>query len=309
MLALAGLAGCAMGAPTADDIDARVTQPDGATAIDAREGPDAAAPPDGPAIIDAAIVDAAVVDAPAIDAAAIDAALPIDGGVTPDAGIDGGTTAGVVFASTQSTLYRIDPVTYAVTQVGAFGWPSSVGTDAMADIAVAADGAIVGASGTRLYRCSATTAACTVAGNLAHTVNALTFVPAGAIDPTAEVLVGAKADGTVLRIDPSNGAMTTLGHFSSGHSSSGDLAFAGGALVAAVNPGGANDSLARVNVTTGATTVIGPTNRPWVWGLAATGGRLIGFTLGREIVSIDPATGVTTGLGSGPVDWYGAAGR
>jgi hypothetical protein len=297
------VASCAQGtSPNDDPIDAR--------AIDARVAIDG--PPgeiDAPEAIDAA-VDAAI-DAPPIDAAIVDAA-PIDGTTTDarvDAAIDGGTTTSVVFANTQVALYRIDTTTYAATRVADFGWPASVGNDAMADIAIAPDGSIIGASGTRLYRCSATTAACTLIGSLTQTVNALGYVPAGVLHPGVETLVGAKSDGTFYEIDANSAAMNVLGHFSSGHASSGDLAYAGGALVAAVNPGGANDSLARINATTGATTVVGTTGRPWVWGLATNGSTLLGFTLGREVVTINTSTGATTVVATGSVDWYGAAGR
>ena len=60
---------------------------------------------------------------------------------------------------------------------------------------------------------------------------------------------------------------------------------------------------------TGATSLLGTTARPWVWGLAASGTTLVGFTLQREIVTIDPANGAATHVANGPVDWYGAAGR
>jgi hypothetical protein len=304
-------AGCASGSSASDDDDdgvpdARVV--DAAAAVDSPLGViDAPAPIDAPAT-DAAAFDAASIDAAMIDASSIDASST-DAASTDAANIDAGTTTAVILGNTQTALYRIDPATYATTLVGSFGWPASVGSDAMADIAIAPDGAVMGASGSRLYRCGATTAACTLVGSLAHTVNALAYAPPGVLDPTAEVLVGAKSDGTLYKIDATTAAMTSLGHFSTGHASSGDLAYVAGALVAAVNPGGTNDSLARINHTTGATTVVGSTSRPWVWGLAAAGPTLLGFTLDRAIVTINTSTGATAVVATGAVDWYGAAGR
>jgi len=286
-LALA-LASCAQAGPQGGHLD-----------DDGDDGPpvDARPHPDGDARIDAG----EPIDAPAVppDAAPPDAAHP-------DAAT---TTPSVIYANGQTTLYRVDPTSYAVTLVGTFGWPSSVGNDAMADIAIAPDGAVIGASSSHLYRCDAATAACTKIGDLAHAVNALTYVPAGVIDAAAEVLVGTTGDGVVYRINPSSAAMTSLGHFTTGHASSGDLACLGGVLYAAINAGGGNDSLARVNTSTGATTSVGSTSRPWMWGLAAAGNTLVGFTLARDIVTIDPATGAATSVGTGPADWYGAAGR
>jgi len=316
-----GLAGCAQGQPPTlrDDAAAQI---DAARPVDAQPTPDApddepdAAPIDADPEPDARVDASAPIDAAdkpdaaaKVDAAVIDAGGAIDGGVIDGGAIDGGVVTAAIYACNQTTLYKIDPATYATTAVGDFGWPASVGNDAMADIAVAPDGAIIGASSGHLYRCNAQTAICTLLGSLAHALNALSYVPKGAIDPSNEVLVGAAMDGAVYRIDASNGAMTSLGHFSSGHASSGDLAFAGGVLYAAVNPGGTNDSIAKVSMSGGATTVVGTTSLPWVWGLASAGGKLIGFTLGRDIVTIDTATGVATHVGTGPADWYGAAGR
>lgn len=297
--------GCAQGTPVDED-------PTDARAVDARANIDAP-----PADIDAATVDATTTDATTTDAATTDAAttdaVTTDAVTTDaasaDAPIDGGTTTAVIFANTQTELYRIDPVTYAATRVANFGWPAGVGSDAMADIAIASNGSVIGASGTRLYRCSPTTAACTLIGSLSQNINSLAYAPAGLIHAGAETLVGAKSDGTLYWIDDTNATMTSLGHYSSGHASSGDIAYGGGSLVATVNPGGTNDSLVRVNAMTGATTMVGTTSRPWVWGLAATGTTLVGFTLSREIVTINTTTGATTLVATSAADWYGAAGR
>jgi hypothetical protein len=271
----------------ASEIDA--ADPPDAAVIDA--APDARPPPDAKTTIDAKVT--------------VDAKPMPDGKTTPD----GGTVGGVVFACSQTTLFKIDPATGASTQVGGFGWPASVGNDAMADIAVAPDGSVTGASSGHLYACSATTAACTLIGNLAHAVNALGYAPKGTVDPSNEALVGAANDGSLYRIDTATAAMTSIGHFSGGHASSGDVAYAGGHLLASVNPGGTNDSIATIALPGGATTVVGTTSLPWVWGLASAGGTLYGFTLSREIVTIDPATGVATHLATGTADWYGAGGR
>jgi hypothetical protein len=261
MLALSAI-GCAQGTSSQDDpTDARPTIDARASVIDAPAAGTDAATTDAAAIdarpIDAAVTDAGAIDAATTDAATTDAATTdaatTDAGTT-DAPIDGGTTTAVIFANTQTELYRIDPVTYAATRVASFGWPAGVGSDAMADIAIASDGSVIGASGTRLYRCSATTAACTLIGSLSQSINSLAFAPPGLIHAGAETLVGARSDGTLYWIDHTNATMTSLGHYSSGHASSGDIAYSGTSLVATVNPGGTNDSLVRVNAMTGATT-------------------------------------------------------
>jgi hypothetical protein len=313
---LLGVAACATGVSSDTDpphVDARVGGDAVASGhIDAHDpGDDAPAP-----VIDAAEPDAAMFDAPLPDAPLPDAPLPdappadaplIDA-PPPDAPVDAGTVGGVLYANDETTLYKIDPATYAASLVGSFGWPS--GTDAMADIAIGPDGRIFGASSTKLYVVNAATAKCTSVGSLSKGLNALTFVPVGVVDPSVEALVGASSDGTFYRVNPDTGALTQLGHFSSGHSSSGDLAYASGpGIVAAVNPGGANDLLAKVAPATGATTGIGAASMPWLWGLAYVNGKLVGFTLQKDIVTINPATGAVTHVGTGPIGFYGAAGR
>jgi len=285
------------GAPDDDDDDQQEPP-------DARpDRPDASLHPDATASLDGAMPDAPRPDAAVPDAAVPDAAVP--DAAMPDAG----PSTAVIFANGQTALYRVNPSTYAVTLVASFTWPASVGNDAMADIAIAPDGAVIGASSSRLYRCDASTAVCTKIGDLAHTVNGLGYVPQGVVDASAETLLGVTNDGAIYKINASTAAMTSLGHFSNGHASSGDLVYAGSTLYAGVNAGGGNDSLARVATGTGATTLVGSTNKPWMWGLAASGTTLVGFTLARDIVTIDPSSGAATTVGSGPVDWYGAAGR
>jgi hypothetical protein len=303
----AAVAACAQGEPPdglpadradAAAVDARTIDAD-VSAPDADDDePDAA--DDAP---DAPAADAAAIDARAD--AAPDAAVP-DAAPAPDADPAGA----VLYACNESDLYRVDPATLTATRVAAFGWPGTVGIDAMADLAVAGDGALFGASASRLYRIDPATARATVVGALGQAVNALAFVPAGVVD-SAETLVGATQGGAWLRIDATTGAITSLGHFSAGHSSSGDLAYVPSlGVVAAVNPGGANDVLARVNPATGATTPIGATTGViQLWGLGFAGGRLVGFALAGGISTIDTASGTATPATSGPAQWYGAAGK
>src|SRR5262249_46997014 len=151
-----------------------------------------------------------------------------------------------------TSLYRINTSTYAATRIGSFVYPGSIGTDAMADLAIAPDGTLLGASSSHLYKIDVANAHCTLVGNLSVAMNALTYVPAGVVDAGAETLVGAGSDGKLYKVNATTGATTQLGHFSAGHASSGDLAFVTGTgLVAAVNPGGSDDALAKVNATTG----------------------------------------------------------
>ncbi len=337
MVLLLLLAGCAHGETASSDDDPDASAPSDAppAAIDVFESFDVLPPPDAAVPLpDAAMPrpDAAVPDAslphpdaaiPHPDAALPDASLPHPDASLPhpDASLPHPDAAlpppdasvpppVVMFANNESTLYRIDASTFASTQVAAFVWPASVGVDAMADLAIAPDGKLIGVSGSRLYQVNPANAHCTLLGSISPQLNALTYVPVGVLDPNVEVLVGAGSDGKLYKLNPTSGATTLLGHYSSGHSSSGDLAYLPGTgLVATVNPGGSNDALAKVTPTTGATALVGSTGLPWVWGLANVHGTLVGFTLSNTIVSINVSTGASTTLATGPIGWYGAAAR
>src|SRR5262245_53427578 len=63
-----------------------------------------------------------------------------------------------VYAHTSGTLYRVHPLSYAITRVGDFVWPN--GSDSMTDIAIDKDGVMIGISYTRVYRVDPATAVC-----------------------------------------------------------------------------------------------------------------------------------------------------
>src|SRR6185436_6552888 len=98
------------------------------------------------------------------------AALPPDASVPhPDAALppDAGTQPPVVmFANNEASLYRINTTTYAPTLVAGFVFPAGIGADAMADLAIAPDGSVLGASSSHLYKINPSTASCTLIGNL-----------------------------------------------------------------------------------------------------------------------------------------------
>lgn len=226
-----------------------------------------------------------------------------------DAAGSGSDEAVFVYVHTADTLFRVDPDTLAISQIGPFVWPS--GSDEMTDIAIDKTGQMIGVSFTSVYRVDPSNAHTTLlTANLAGEFNGLSFVPAEMLGQTGDdVLVGTRnSDGKVFRIDPMTGAATTVGDMGS-YQSSGDL-------VAVVNfgtvqtvMGSTNDRLARLAPQTFAATPIGSdTGFGEIWGVAYWKNKIYGFTNAGEFILIDPITGVATLVSNNPgKNWYGAA--
>jgi hypothetical protein len=236
------------------------------------------------------------------------------GGDTPDAGdiVDPPGNA-AVYAHSSSTLYRVDPVTFEVTEVGPFGWPS--GSDTMTDIAIDKDGLMIGVSYTSVYRVDPVDAGCTLlSNNLQGMFNGLSFVPAGQVGMPegADVLVGSRnTDGVIHSIDPMTGAVTPVGDMGGDWVSSGDIvSIHGFGTVATVTTVGAlgPDVLARLEVGTFAATPIGSgTGYNDLWGIGFWAGDVFGFSEDGSFVLIDTTTGAATPVETSVPRWWGAA--
>ncbi len=241
-----------------------------------------------------------------------------DGTVGPDAatnpGVDAADSGGnaAVFAHSASTLFRINPITYAVTRIGPFHWPS--GSDTMTDIAIDQDGVMIGISYHSVYRVDPQTADCTrLSANLQGMFNGLSFVPSmlafGLEGP--DVLVGDRnTDGKIFQIDRNTGGVTQIGDMGGDYVSSGDLvAVTGFGIVATVPTGTLGpDQLVRLAPTTFAATPIGATTGfDDIWGVGFWGTRVFGFTEQGTLTIIDSATGVGTSVAVDGEAWWGAA--
>ncbi|MBK6695182.1 MAG: hypothetical protein IPG50_23660 [Myxococcales bacterium] len=207
---------------------------------------------------------------------------------------------GTLWANSPTVLYRIDPSTFAVTTVGSF----NVG-DPMTDIALTPGGVLHGISQSALYQINKSTGAATAIAS-AGGGNSLTFLANGK-------LLAAEAGGSVWSINPANGATTSNGAFGNDLKAAGDLvAVADGSMygVSSTSAGGgdasSNNLLLRVNVATGAASVVGPIGHMNVWGLAYANAHVIGFTTEGKILNIDPATGAGTVLAQKSVEFWGA---
>jgi hypothetical protein len=238
-------------------------------------------------------------------------------GGAPDANMDpapgDGTTNEQVFvyAHSSSELYKVDPDTLAVSLVGAFQWPASVGSDQMTDLAINKDNVMVGISFGRVYRVDPTTAATTVlAGTLQGDFNGLSFVPASMVGQTGDdILVGTRnLDGMVFKIDPMTGDAQPCGNMGNAYQSSGDLVAVANFGTVQTTLGAPWDVLTKLApVTFAGTSAPMSTGYGQIWGIAFWKGKVFGFTQLGQFITIDPTTGVGTVVQSGGPEWWGAA--
>lgn len=225
--------------------------------------------------------------------------------------IDAAGETASVYAHTASALFRVDPDTFAVTRVGAFQWPSSVGSDSMTDLAVDKNGMMIGISYTRVFRVDPATAATTLLSDkLGGSFNGLSFVPAAQVGATGDdVLVASRnSDGKIFRIDPSTGAATQVGDMGHGYASSGDLVSVVGLGTVATVTGPTSDVLVKLAPITFDATPIGTaTGHAQLWGVGFWKDKVFGFSDDGSFVLIDDQTGVATPVSSSGEAWWGAA--
>lgn len=211
----------------------------------------------------------------------------------------------LVYANTASELYRVEPRSFAITLVGRFTFSDSDRDHQMTDIAVNAAGEIWGITFNAIYRIDAATARCTLVSPLEGQYNGLTFVPVGVLNPSAEVLLAVAGSGDYYVVNTGTGRVQRLGSYGA-YASSGDLVSIASAETWAIVKVLGDDNLARVDLRTGRTTLVGPTGVDDVWGLGYWRSRLYGFTQGGQFVTLDPATGRATVQSTASRAWWGA---
>jgi hypothetical protein len=216
-----------------------------------------------------------------------------------------------VYAHTASTLYKVDPDTLAITMIGDFGWPSSVGSDQMTDLAIDKNGRMLGVSYSRVYQVDPTTAqASLISPSLGGSFNGLSFVPAAQLGQTGDdILVGTRnSDGKVFRVDPMTGQITQVGDMGPSYSSSGDTVAVDGFGTVQTVPGSNGDTLVKLAPSSFAATPIGSgTGFSQLWGIAFWKNKIYGFANTGEFVLIDDTTGVGTMVTQTNEAWWGAA--
>jgi hypothetical protein len=266
-------------------------------------------------------------DRPAID---LGGASPGDGVPFADGfGGDLDPRVGEVYAHSELTLYRFNPVAGDFVTVGDFGClKGSEGVALMLDIAIDRAGNMVGTAAMsehtvitgRLVSIDKMTAACAVLRTGSYP-NSLAFVPVGTVLPDREALVG-YVDDRYVRIDPDTGTVTTIGNLNAPGApspwiSSGDIvSIVGGGTYLTVIPKASvsvdpqGDRIAEVDPATGAIVrVIGATGAAGLYGLGYWGGIAYGFSSSGLLVKIDLTTGAGTPVpitGAPAAGFYGA---
>ncbi len=199
------------------------------------------------------------------------------------------TGAGEVFGHSDNTLYRVDTVTRAVTEVGTFNGCTNVN-----DIALDETSSIYASTATELFYVETNTGNCTRIATGTFP-NSLSFVPAGTLEADRETLVGFQG-GDYVRIDQKTGVVTKVGAIGMGLQSSGDVVSAkGGKTFVTVTGQGCSDSdcLIEIDPKTGALARNwGPIGKTQVFGLAFWAGDLYAFTNAGELVLVTIDTGV-----------------
>jgi hypothetical protein len=182
-----------------------------------------------------------------------------------------------VYGHSADTLFVLDPVTKAVTEVGKFS-----GCEAVVDIALDESSNLFATSNTSLYTVDKKTAVCTQISTGSYP-NSLSFVPKGTVDPNVEALVGYE-DDQYVRIDTKTGAKTNIGSLGGGLQSSGDIvSVKGGKTYLTVKSTSGktcstNDCLVEVDPTSGAMVKNwGSIEHHNVFGLSFWGGKVYGF--------------------------------
>jgi len=229
------------------------------------------------------------------------------------------------FAHTQDTLFALDPNSRKATSVGKF--KCLTGTDRVVDIAVDAKGKVFATTDTHFISVDPKTADCTVVGTAPtfEYPNSLSFVPAGTIDPTNEVLVGygyhkvEDLRDNYVEINTVTGQMSFVGTLNPAsatvrYESSGDLislANDGNKAYLTVKPVlGGTDKLAEIDPKTGKIVrIVGDTGKSRLYGLAYWSGTAYGFSGDGNAYAIDMQTGVAVHAamagGEGKI-WFGA---
>ncbi|MFW5741557.1 MAG: hypothetical protein ACOC1F_14480 [Myxococcota bacterium] len=223
-----------------------------------------------------------------------------DGAVAP--------LTGEVYAHSDSTLYKLEPLSKSVSVIGDFDCIGASGSGSgMWDIAIDKDGNMFGSanglSGASLVRVMKGNAHCEVVVTASSLPNSLAFIPAGILDPTDEVLVGFDRNKYV-RIDKLTGDLQEIGSLNPNATgqvweSSGDIvSIIDDKTYATVKPylGGTSygtDTIVEVDPKTGeALRVIGNTGFYGLWGLGYWGGVAYGFSESGQLCEIDLTSGV-----------------
>ena len=231
------------------------------------------------------------------------------GAVSGDAGlVDAAALETPIFGVTSTNLYRFQPDTLALTNVGVMA-----GCMDITDIALDANGKMY-AGGNGLFTVDPATAACTPISAVTQPFT-LTVVPLGTLHPASEALV-AFLGADYVEIDSGSGTRRTVTSQSiNPYQPSGDVVaeLDAGMYVSVTDPTCATDCILEVRPADG--TIVknwGASGSKAVVGLAMSRGVLYGFLGNGDIVRISlaasKATSTVLPVAEKPI-WLGAGSR
>lgn len=198
----------------------------------------------------------------------------------------GGVELAEVFGHSGRTLYRLDPETLDVEEVGDF---QGCGTQSLVDIALDEDSNMYGVRYGALYSIDRTTAQCTLIAEGQYP-DSLSFVPAGTVLADREALVGF-VDERYVRIDTEDGSVSDIATLGDGLRSSGDVVSVngGGTYLTVYGPGCEDtDCIIEFNPSNGIVLQnYGPLPYDQVFGLAFWAGKAYGFARGGEVFEVE----------------------
>lgn len=204
--------------------------------------------------------------------------------VAPDE--TGGVEFAEVFGHSGDTLYRLDPETLDVDEVGQF---QGCGGGSIIDIALDEESNMFGVSFGGLYEIDRTTAVCTEVASGEYPTS-LSFVPAGTVLADREALVGF-VDERYVRIDTEDGTISDIATLGDDLRSSGDVVsvIGGGTYLTVFGPGCEDtDCIIEFNPSNGIILQnFGTLPYDQVFGLAFWAGKAYGFARDGDLFEVE----------------------
>ncbi len=228
-------------------------------------------------------------------------APPATGQFNPDktpAPAPGPAEVNEVFGHSDNVLFRLDPKTKVVKEIGPF---DGEGCSGILDIALDEASTLFAVTKTSLFTVDKTTGKCAAVAEGLYP-NSLSFVPKGTVSADEEALVGYE-QGDYVRIDTKTGAKTIIGELGGGLISSGDIVSVKGGkaylTVKGATPKAAactkTDCLVEVDPASGSLVKNwGSIEHEDVFGLSFWGGKLYGFDKSGELFEVTFGTSSIT---------------
>ncbi|MEM9194059.1 MAG: hypothetical protein AAGF12_33095 [Myxococcota bacterium] len=198
-----------------------------------------------------------------------------------------------------TTLFDVDLPSGTVT-------PITPTNPSLTDIALAPDRTLFAVDFTAIYRLDETNGSVSLVSEEQPDLVALEVGPDGR-------LYAAALGPEVFRVDVGTGATQVVAGLPRGLVASGDIAFVGDRMLITVTDTPRSetipDGLVEVDLFTSTGRLLGSTGVPCIWGLAAFGPELFGFSCTGLLLRIDPMTGASEVLADLGLRIGGAAAR